>query len=283
MKLFYDSITSKAYWQYALFSPTGVASFLTTFGALWLVVESLDFFGLYKQSEYPIYAFPVFVLAAFLISVFFRRPLRSVRVQFPNKDFEIEVRIGDIFDERGAILISSNTYFEADVAGGKIASKSLQGQFTAKYFTGDQSKLIEDIEKSKKNFAGNAPYLMGATIPISTHGKTFYFTAMADLNELGNASTNIHNVLLALDGLWNHVKEAGELQELVVPVIGTGRGRLTISRKKMIGHIASSFVTASETAKFADKLVIVVRPEDASKFALNLYEVKDYLVKILHS
>ena len=124
---------------------------------------------------------------------------------------------------------------------------------------------------------------MGTTVPINTHGKTFYFTAMAELNEQGNAFTTPDNVRLALEGLWKHVREAGELQELAVPVVGTGRGRLMLSRKKMISLIAESFVDASEQNKFAEHLVIVVRPEDANRFKVNLYDIKDHLMQALHS
>jgi hypothetical protein len=104
---------------------------------------------------------------------------------------------------------------------------------------------------------------------------------MADLNEQGNAFTTIDNIREALDGLWNHVREAGELQDLAVPVIGTGRGRLKLSRKKMIALLAESFVKASEQHKFTNKLVIVIRPEDASNFGVNLYDIKDNLNQLL--
>jgi len=194
----------------------------------------------------------------------------------------VEVRIEDIFEVAGAIMISTNSNFEADVAGGKIAPGSLQGQFTARYFTGNQNALQTQIRDALVNIPGSAPYPMGTTIPITTHGKTFYFTVMADLNAQGNASTTPENVRLALEGLWKHVRDAGELQELAVPVVGTGRGRLMLSRKKIISLIAESFVDTSERNKFAEHLVIVVRPEDASRFKVNLYDVKDHLEQTLH-
>ncbi len=283
MRFFIDSITSKAYWQYVLFSKSGAGSVFTVYGIFWLIVKTLDFFKVYTQDRYAPYAFLLFLLASAVIAIYFRRPISSICVPFPSSDFAIEVRIGDIFEAGGAVMVSANTTFEADVASGKIASNSLQGQFTARYFTGDQSGLIEQINKALEGIGGTAPFPMGTTIPITTHGKTFYFTAMAELNDQGNASTTTDNVLRALEGLWMHVRDAGELQELVVPVVGTGRGRLSISRKKMIGLIADSFVRASEQGKFADRLVIVVRLEDASKFEVNLYDVKDHLVQALQS
>jgi len=218
-----------------------------------------------------------------LLSIIMRRPTKSISLEFPQQDFSVEVRIADLFEVPGAVMISTNTIYEADVAGGKIAPDSLQGQFTARYFTGGQDKLLDQINEALRQIPGSPPYPMGTTIPINTHGKTFYFTAMAELNEQGTARSTIEDVRKALDGLWNYVREAGELQQLVVPVIGTGRGRLKLSRKKMIAFIAESFVRASSQGKFTERLAIVVREEDACRFAVNLYDIKDNLVQILKS
>jgi hypothetical protein len=53
-------------------------------------------------------------------------------------------------------------------------------------------------------------------------------------------------------------------------------------RKKMVERIAQSFAYASRDKIFSNKLIIVVYPGDADKFAINLFEVKDYLVQSLH-
>ena len=124
---------------------------------------------------------------------------------------------------------------------------------------------------------------MGTTIPINTHGKIFYFTSMAIIGEGGNASSSISDIKTALNGLWEFVRENGELQELIVPIIGTGRGRIKLSRKKMIALIAESFVKASEANKFTNKLIITIRPEDSENFEINLYDIKDHLIQVLKS
>lgn len=282
-KYFINTIFSRAYWQYVLFSRAGLESILGIFGLIYLVVEALDFFNVYTQDKYASYSFFIFLFISIVISVLIRRPINSIAIEISKYDIIIEVKIGDIFDASGAVMISSNTKFESDVAGGKIAVDSLQGQFTAKYFTGNQTELISKINDELNKINETSPYAIGTTIPITTHGKTFYLTAMADLNEQGNAYTTTSNVKYALNSLWAHVREAGELQELAVPVIGTGRGRLQISRKKMISLIAESFVKASEQNKFTDKLIIVIRSEDASKFGVNLYDIKDNLNQVLLS
>jgi len=225
--------------------------------------------------------FFIFLAISIILSIVLRRPIKTISIAFSDYDFSIDVRITDLFSISGAAMISTNTIFEADVAGGKIAIDSLQGQFTAKYFTGNQTELINKISKELKTTNLKSPYPMGTTIPIHTHGKTFYFTAMSTIGENGNASSSITDIKNALNGLWSYVREKGELQELAVPVIGTGRGRLKMSRKKMIALIAESFVKASIENKFTDKLIITIRQEDAENFGINLYDIKDHLIHVL--
>ncbi|QZT35924.1 DUF6430 domain-containing protein [Halosquirtibacter xylanolyticus] len=280
MKYFFSSISSMAYWRY-IFSFDGLKSIFAIYGLLWLLISTLDFFKIYTRDEYSYYAFFIFIAISIILSIILRRPIKSISIPFPEYDFNIDVRIADLFGMGGATMISSNTIFEADVAGGKIAVDSLQGQFTAKYYTGNQNGLINSINEKINKIGLTPPYPMGTTIPIHTHGKTFYFTAMATMGENGNASSTLTDIKNALNGLWGYVREKGELQELAVPVIGTGRGRLQTTRKKMIALIAESFVKASIEGKFTDKLVITIRPEDAENFGINLYDIKDHLMHVL--
>lgn len=280
MKYIFNSILSKAYWRY-IFSLDGLKSILAIFGIIWVIIETLDFFQVYTRDKYGAYAFFIFIIVSILISILLKRPIKSISIPFPELDFIIEVRIADLFDISGATMISTNTVFEADVAGNKIAVDSLQGQFTAKYFTGNQVELINKINEELQQIGTTSPYPFGTTIPIHTHGKTFYFTAMAELGEGGNASSSIPEIHTALIGLWNYVRKKGELIELAVPIIGTGRGRVKISRKKMIALIAESFLKATIQGKFSDKLIIAIRPEDAQNFGINLYDIKDHLNHVL--
>ncbi|MFH6988417.1 macro domain-containing protein [Flavobacterium collinsii] len=280
MKYILNSILSTAYWRY-IFSFEGLKSIFAIFGTIWLIAETLDFFKVYTRDQYGSYAFFIFMVLSVIFSILLKRPIKSISVSFPEYDFSIDVRIADLFSLSGATMISTNTQFEADVAGGRIAVDSLQGQFTAKYFTGNQIELIKNLQEKLAALNTTTPYPIGTTIPIHTHGKTFYFTAMSTLGEGGNASSTISEIEVSLNGLWDYVRNSGQLQELIVPVIGTGRGRVKISRKKMIALIAESFAKASLQHKFSSKLIIAVRPEDAQNFGMNLYDIKDHLVHVL--
>lgn len=281
MRYFWASVKSKAYWKYAVWSLSAGAMYLSVFGAFYLLVEALDFFKIVTREEYFAYAFPILCLISAVVVLIIRRPVGSVKIKWSKRDTGIELKIADIFEMPGAIMISTNTEFEADVSGNRIAIDSLQGQFTGKYFAGRQNELIERIETQLERLDEAAPYSMGTTVPVVAHSKTFYLTVMSKLNADGNASTTPKNVRKALAGLWKYVRKAGELEELAVPVIGTGRGRLGSSRKKVIALIAESFVEASKDRKITDKLTIVIRPEDSSQFEINLRDVKNYLSHVL--
>ncbi|MCG8038446.1 MAG: DUF6430 domain-containing protein [Candidatus Thiodiazotropha taylori] len=280
MKYFIDTITSAAYWKYVLLSRTGIQSALAVFGSIYLIIGALDFFNLYTKDKYSSWAFPAITALSVLISVTTRRPISSTTIRLPNIDSCVEVRIGDIFDSEGAVMISANTEFESDVAGGKIAPTSLQGQFTGRYFTGNQSELINTIHEQFGD--RSPPFPMGTTFPVTTHGKTFYFTAMSQLNDKGNASSSPDDLQLALNGLWDYVRSKGELQKLAVPLLGTGRGRVILTRRKIITLIVESFYEQSKIGPITDHLIISIRPEDASKFKVNLYDVKDHLRHTLY-
>ena len=283
MGYFLDTIKSKSYWQFVLFSREGIRSIFASFGGLYLILETSHFFGVYTRNEYSPWAFLILIVLSIFVAIITKPPTKKISVALPEGDAVIEVRLTDIFSVSGAVMVSTNTNFEANMANGRIAPDSLQGQFTSRYFPGNEGELIRVINDKIDKWETTPPLPIGTTLPITTHGKTFYLTAMAHLNEHGNAWTDSENVKKALDGLWEHVRDAGELQKLAVPVLGTGRGRLRKSRKRMIAIIADSFAKASEHGKITEKLIIVVRPEDAEKFEVNLYEIKDYLRHILQA
>lgn len=251
----------------------------------------MDFLSIYKQAEYSRFAIIPILLVAIVIVVVTRRPVSRVSYRVPGRDFMIEIKIGDLLKESGDVVISSNTTFDTNIASGLIAPDSLQGQLAVTVFQGNTDLIDQQLNVGLQNLPytdrTDAPgkkreYSIGTVAKVSVPGKTYYFVAMSRLNEHGTAKATVRDVEDALDGVWKFIANQGELRTLVVPLMGTGRGRLTIPRKKMIERIAQSFADASKERVFSNKLVIVVRPEDAGRFDVNLFEVRDYLVRSLH-
>lgn len=286
-----SSLKTFSYWRYALFSWNAVGRILAATGSLYLFLEILDFFQIYTRDKYHAYSLIVIIAAATIYVVFTRRPVSMVRYKVPKKDFAFEVRIGDLLGTPGNVVISTSTTFDTDMSRGLISPESLQGQFALKFFQGNTAEIDRQIEESLSGVdprdEPNAPgkrnrYPVGTVATVKTHGQSFYFTAMSDLNKHGTAQSSVHMVEQALEGLWRYVGERGELGDLVMPLMGTGRGRIELPRKKMIERIAQSFADASREKVFANKLTIVITPGDAEKYGINLFEVRDYLSLSLH-
>lgn len=161
-----------------------------------------------------------------------------------------------------------------------------------KYFNGQTKEIDRQIElslqadefKINENRPGKKrEYPIGTVARVSQHGKNFYLVAMSHMGENRNAKSDLRIVDEALEKLWENLSSKAELGDIVMPLMGTGRGRVPYPRKKMIERIAQSFADACNQQAFSKKLVIVVRPEDASEFSLNLFQVRDYLGQSLHA
>jgi hypothetical protein len=288
LNIFFRSFRTKSYWKSLLLSTSTWANFFAIVGALYLFADLLDFFRVVPKEDYPENSAAVLLLLAAVVAVALKRPVSKIVFKVPKRDLNIEVRVGDLFKSEGDIVVSTNTTFDTDTTNSLISSVSLQGQFSSRYFAGRLADLDRQIDEALAGVA-SAPvdrgwgkareYPIGTVARLDTHGQTFYWLAMARLDENKTARASLEGVDKSLEALWSFVAQRGEMSTVVMPVIGTGRGRLTIQRRKMIERIVQSFVDSSREKAFAKGLTIVVHPDDAEKSELNLFEVKDHLKK----
>lgn len=291
MRYFLDSIRTFSYWKYAIFSGEALAKLLAVMGALFLFVELLDTFKIYKKDQYHSYGLLVMLVFAIVYLIATRRPVKRVRYKVPKKDISFEVVIGDLFEFPGEIIISSNSTFDTDMASGLIAVNSLQGQFALNAFNGQTAEIDRQIELSlaHEEFVVNETrpgkkhqYPIGTVARIDAGGRSYYLLAMSHMQPSRNAFSDSRILDEALEGLWKNMIAKGERGDIVMPLMGTGRGRVALPRKKIVEKIAQSFADASRDSVFSNKLTIVCRPEDAAKFSINLFEIRDYLTRSLH-
>lgn len=291
MRYFFDSIRTRAYWRYALFSGGAFGKFFAAMGVLYLCVDLADTFDVYKKAQYSYYGLVILGLLALIYVLSTRRPISRITYKVPQKDLVIEVMIGDIFDLSGEVVVSTSSTFDTDMASGLIAASSLQGQMATKYFNGQTTEIDRQVEASlagesfivnEKRPGKSKEYPIGTVARVSAHSRNFYLVAMSHMGPGRNAQSDLKMIDEALERLWKNLASKAELGGIIMPLIGTGRGRVQYPRKKMIERIAQSFADAVGERAFSNRLIIVVRPEDASRFSLNLFQVRDYLSQSLH-
>lgn len=286
MNYYARSFRTWSYWVYALWSIDSLKTFLATVGTIWGAIDFLDNFQVLRKNELSLWLIIPLALAGVFVVIITRRPVKKIKYKHPGSDLTIEVCIDDLFKIPGQKVISTNTTFDTDIANGIISDKSLQGIFTNIYFPGDLARLNSELDSGLQGIpikgniqkAGKTQqYELGTTVKLKIGAEYFYWLAMAEMNPSNTAKTELKDLSKILEGLWEFIETKGEKIDTVIPVIGSGLGRLVTNRKKLIAIIAQSFVTASQSQLFVNKLTIVIHPSDIEKSNLNLFEVKDLL------
>jgi hypothetical protein len=269
-----------------------ISSILSSFGSLWLIVEIGTYF-LGETSAMIIsikkYWF-VFLIIGFLIAIILSRPKFTIIGKLNKRDISIEVTIGNLFKQNGALVISSNTTFDTHVSKELISEKSIQGQFTRELYYGDETQLDKDIDfalqdiqpeiLAEKRVGKNKKYPIGTTVKLNPKNQTVYMIAIAHINEYGVASSSYEDFKQALAYLWVFIGNRGLKENIAIPVIGTGFSRLLQSREEIIREIIKSYIAACSESTFSDKLTIVISPSDFEKHKINLDELEEYIAHL---
>src|SRR2546425_3041689 len=192
--------------------------------------------------------------------------------RLPKRDVAIEIRVGDMFSLPGAFVIGSNTSFDTDIDSNLISKRSVQGQFTQKYYN-SVSHIDADLNAA---LAGIAPertaatkkgktqiYKIGTTVHVVTQGRRAYFVAIASVNDGGVAQGTFEDLQNSLPMLWDYIAtRGGDFEALVVPVLGSAYARLSQPREEIIRAIVNSFVAACSSSRPAEKMTIVIPFKD---------------------
>ena len=278
---------SKTFWKYNWKNIGG--TFFKALGVGLLVVRFLSHFvpqiadGTHGNWRFSLVVIGVGVIWALIEC----GPKSLVKCNLKGRDVGIEIRISNIFDVEGAFIISTNSTFDTSISEGLISPNSLQGQFTKRYYD-DEEHLNNDLEKSlteqvpvslaeKKRKGKKERFDIGTVAKVRPKDQLVYLVAIAHMDENGKAYSSYEEVIESLGKLWNYIAAQGELEPLVVPVLGTGLARLTVEREEMIREIIGSFITACSEKKFAEKLTIVISPEDYREHDIDLHELENYL------
>lgn len=278
----------KSYWKYNFGRNILLllVSFLEVLGVLWLITEISSYFFAITNDDLKPYWY-LFLIVGLLWGLFKSLPKLKISHCLINRDVIIEICISDIFKQNGSFIIGSNTTFDTDTSR-IISPKSIQGQFTKIYYDktvhldndisdelkDEKYELLKDGRKGKVK-----KYSLGTVVKIRSKNQTAYLLSIAELNKHGNASGTFENLKTALSNLWEFIGSRGELDTLIIPILGSGFSRLENKRDEIIREIVQSFIAANAEKKFTNKLVIVIAPKDysESKYKLDLHKLDKYL------
>jgi len=277
----------------SLLSTQALATVLSAFGALWLGVEVITYFfptavvcGNQMLPDAIRAQWPWFGLVGLAVAVYRRRPRLSVSHSLSGRDVIIELAVGDVFSFPGALIVGSNTTFDTRVSPELISERSVQGAFTKKYYASEE-RLDADLaaelagvqgdDLQERRVGKSKKYPMGTCVRLNPKGRTCYLLASAHMNAAGGASGSLEDLKVSLPSLWEFIGRRGSKGALVMPILGTGFSRLSLPREEVIREIIQSFVAACSEMTLADKLTIVIWPDDMVRFRISLADLDSFL------
>lgn len=276
--------------------------FLGIFGAIWLLIEPLSV--LWPQAlEWVPGGGPVIFLTSFGVALLSAiiwvwresKALLSVTHELYGTDVSIEIRVGDIFKMKGAFIISTNTTFDTDMSfkpnisdSHLISPESLQGQLTKKYYNSREALLDLEIKEALENvefitvdnpIGKTKRYEIGTAVKVhpKNHHHPVYLLAIANIDQKGKASSTPENVLKSLTKLWQFISAQGGYDDLVIPVLGTGRARVQVKIEQIVMETIKSFIAACSEEKFCKKLTVIIFEKDYIDNSIDLVELGRHL------
>lgn len=261
------------------------SSFISIFGLLWLLIEpGALFFPQYLNFGWIGYF--GLVVVSLVIAVIQRFPQRKICKPLSSPDSVVEIKIGNLFDESGHLVIGANDVFDTEL-GEVIKPSSVQGQFLTRIYSNDRTRLDTDIEAALQIYKAQRikepnkkkgktwRYPIGTTVALGSPDKRYFWSAYGYMGNDLRIQSNADYIWNSLSNLWEEVRQKGHGMDVAIPVIGADLARPNLPRMTLAKLIILSFVVASKKDFVTRKLTLVIYPKDVEN--TDFYELEDFL------
>lgn len=262
-------------------------SILSVFGGLWLLIEILAFFGQETWSNNIRSIWWVFAIIGLIIIIYRNWPKSFFTFKVHNRDVSVSIKIGDIFKIDGALIVPINNRLDCENNGIVKKSSSILRYFidnayekTAAHLNTDICQQLEDNSEWYDKFVESdnpKTYKVGTVVPVFRSDKQYYLLCSSTLNEQGRSKTTVDDLRLSLNELWAYLTHNGSKDNLIIPILGTGRGRIPLKREEVIKEIVLSFLVSLSQESYCEQLTICIHPNDLRKFNVNLDDLLDFI------
>lgn len=263
-------------------------SFSSYFGWFWLCLEPASFF-IPEKLHFGLYGYLNLVLISLVFAVIQNSPRLSVSCSLSSPNVTIEIKIGDIFEEKGNLVIGFNDVFDTEL-GEVISKSSIQGQFLKRVYENKQDELDVDIETvlqehisdrsldPDKNRGKAWRYPIGTTITLVYNQRLYFLTAYGYMKNDLTVESNSESISKSLDKLWQEVRRKSNGVNVAIPIIGSELARSGLSRMQLSKLIITSFVLESKKRFITRKLTLMIYPKDLD--SVDFYELQLFIKSI---
>lgn len=231
------------------------------------------------------YAFPLFFglgVVSYIIRV---HPKQRFSAKVPNRDVTVKLTKGNILKKRNkSVIVPINNRFRVDPSKNSplIESNSVLSQLVKKEFNSEPKELqnlISQQLRENKTPNNNGIYKWGEVISIMGKKKKYYLFVNTLLNEQNIPSCNEEILTTSLAKLWEHLSQGAGKEDFIIPLVGTGRGRINETREDVFKHILRSFLASLANTNFADSLTICMLRKDIKKCKINFTKQGEFMLQ----
>lgn len=229
--------------------------FLVAIGAFASVVTMVSFFFSIKWKDYPILTWIVIAIILIVcLGYAFAQVRRKKQIKIRiSENFQVAVEEGNIFDQKGVIVIPVNDYFDTHVGDGIIDPKSVHGQFIENLFK-DRLKELDDkiaeslrsqglrgVEVPPRNNGKSIKYSLGECADVMDGGNRYVCVVTTEFDEDNIAHLTRDKLSTVIDGLFNHLELVAGRETVSMPVIGAGNARLNRDTERILHYLIDYF------------------------------------------
>ena len=198
-----------------------LSAFLQAFGAISLVLGTLVilFPGTFQGGWAGILLISC-ASAVWAALVLWPRFVMSRQIGVP--DTIITIKVGDLFEEEGNLVIGMNDVFDTE-KGDIIKPTSVQGQFLTTIYRDDRERLDNDLADALQDMPGtldatkvrgkNVRYPIGTVATIRQGARAYFCVAYSCMGSNLQAKSELWMLSRSLDNLWR-VYSAGLAQQV---------------------------------------------------------------------
>lgn len=264
-------ITNRKLWSkfYKMFT---VIALLTSF--------LLTFFDLTQRVRIKILKYVIIVsIIYFIILWIVANKKKKGRLEINGT--EVNVFLGDIFQQKGIKVIAFNEFFDTQVDGKIISKNTLNGRYLENCVLDitrlnneiKKSKLVKEkiVEKHAKRRLGGKKtrYQIGTIYP----NNDFFLLAFSHFNEQDKAFLTLEEYIVALMRMWNEIDIYYGGNTVNIPLLGNGLTRFKdgfVSPQELLQYILLTF-RASKACVGGTHINIVLSEKERDK--INIYEI----------
>ncbi|MFJ8047321.1 macro domain-containing protein [Streptomyces luteogriseus] len=204
-------------------------------------------------------------------------PRTRVSHEFQHPEFEVTIKVGDLFEQPGHLVVGSNDVFDTDTEDDLlIVHRSVQGQFLHRLYASETTRLDGDIDtalagvppvrvedRAAKRAGKLARYPLGTVAVLGSPQQRYFLSAYGTMRNDLTVDSGPDQIWNSLEELWDAIHLHARREAVAMPVVGSGLARIdSMDHASLIKLILLSFVTRSRRSVICKELTIVVLPED---------------------